>query len=376
MPSRLLVLSVSAGAGHTRAAEAIKATALQSPPDRAVIVTHVDVLTLVSASFRALYGDFYLRLVERHPALWSYLFHVTDRTPRDAPFSKVRRAIERLNTRKLRECLDDVKPDHIVCTHFLPAEVLAHEIGRGRVKAPVWVVVTDFDVHRLWLQPHMRGYFAASDEVAFRLRARGIEATSIAVTGIPVMPVFESSIDRAEAARSVGLDSTKPTLLLTSGGAGVGGGAPMLERLLAIRDDLQVIALAGKNRRLLEGYRHVATRVGPRVRPIGFSDEMERLMAASDVVVTKPGGLTVSECIAMQVPMVVISPIPGQEERNADFLLEHGLAVKALDPDALEYRVRRLFADPQRLSSMRAHLAAARRPHAAAGVLAHVLGHA
>lgn len=372
MAPRVLVLSVSAGAGHTRAAEALRAHAAARPDQ--VDVTHVDVLTLVPSRFRAIYADFYLRLVEKHPALWAYLFNLTDRTPRDAPFSRMRRALERLNTRALRAYLDDLRPDRIVCTHFLPAEILAHEIRRERLGAPVWVVVTDFDVHRLWVQPSMRGYFAATDEVAFRLRARGVTEADVAVTGIPIMPAFARDLDRDACVREAGLDPSRRVLLLTSGGAGVGGGREVVERLLSAAPSVQIIALAGKNPRLLVEYERLARAHPTRVRAVGYTTTIERWMSAADLIVTKPGGLTVSECLAMARPMIVISPIPGQEERNADYLLEHGLALKANDLTALEYRVRTLLDDPVRLTAMRARAVALRRPDAAARIIDCVIG--
>jgi processive 1,2-diacylglycerol beta-glucosyltransferase len=372
MRTRILVLSVSAGAGHTRAAEALRAQAASLQGQ--VEVTHVDVLTLVPRGFKAIYGEFYLHLVEKHPALWAYLFNLTDRTPRDAPFQQMRRAIERLNTRALRACLDAVRPHHIVCTHFLPAELLAHEIKRRRLTAPVWVVVTDFDVHRLWLQPSMHGYFAATDEVAFRLRQRGIGAAEVIVSGIPIMPVFAEPLDRDMCVREAGLDPARPVLLLTSGGAGIGGGADVIERLLRTAPMAQIIALAGRNQRLLDSYQRLAADHPASVRAVGYTTSIERLMAASDVIITKPGGLTVSECLAVGRPMIVISPIPGQEERNADFLLEHGLALKANDGAALEFRVRTLLDDPARLTAMRERASRMRRPDAARHVLEHVLG--
>lgn len=372
MRTRVLVLSVSAGAGHTRAAEALRAQAASLPGP--IEVTHVDVLTLVPRGFKAIYGEFYLRLVERHPALWAYLFNLTDRAPRDAPFQQMRRGIERLNTRALRDCLDRVRPHHIVCTHFLPAELLAHEIKRQRVTAPVWVVVTDFDVHRLWLQPSMRGYFAATDEVAFRLRHRGVGNADVTVSGIPIMPAFATALDRGACAREAGLDPKRPILLLTSGGAGVGGGADVVTRLIQTAPQAQVIALAGRNQRLLDDYQRLAAAHPANVHAVGYTTAIERLMSAADVIITKPGGLTVSECLALGRPMIVISPIPGQEERNADFLLEHGLALKANDGAALEFRVRALLDAPARLTAMRERAAFAGRPDAARRVLEHVLG--
>src|SRR6266545_1036630 len=157
---RLLLLSVSAGAGHSRAAEALRAEAQASFPK--VEAKHIDLMTLVPQSFRALYANYYIKIVEHHPSVWAYLYHATDRMPRDVLFAKTRRTIERLNTRKLHDLLKEFAPDHIICTHFLPAELLAHDIKRGRAVPPVWVQITDFDLHRMWVQSGMRGYFAAS----------------------------------------------------------------------------------------------------------------------------------------------------------------------------------------------------------------------
>ncbi len=368
---RILVLSVSAGAGHTRAAEALCAEARAHFPG--VEAGHVDVMTLVPASFRRLYADSYIRIVERHPSVWAYLYHASDRMPRDALFAKARRAVERLNTRQLRETIRDFSPDHLICTHFLPAELLAHEIRRGRIAAPVWVQVTDFDLHRLWVQPGMRGYFAASEEIAFRMAARGIAAENIFATGIPIMPAFARRPDRAECARELGIDPAKTTLLVMTGGAGLAGGAALIERLAALPGDFQIVALAGRNERLLADYRKLAAAQPKRLFPLGFTTTIERVMATADLAVTKPGGLTVSECLALGLPMLLAAPIPGQEERNADYLAEQGVALKAPDMIALEYKAARLLRHPEEVRRLRANMRGLGRPGAAADVLNRVL---
>ena len=201
----------------------------------------------------------------------AYLYHATDKMPRDALFAQIRRAIERVNTRRLRETIRLFDPDHIVCTHFLPAELLAHEIRRGRAVPPVWVQVTDFDLHRLWVQAGMRGYFAASDEIAFRMAARGIPKNSVHVTGIPIMPVFSQHLDRAVCARELGIAADRTTLLLMTGGAGIAGGETLIERLLGLPDDFQIVALAGKNQQLLANYRGLGAASGPLRHPCAES---------------------------------------------------------------------------------------------------------
>jgi len=367
---RILVLSVSAGAGHVRAADALVAAGAARGD---IEMRHVDVLDVVPASFRAIYAEFYLRLVEHAPQLWSWLYDKADRTPRDAWFSRARRAIERVNTRRLRELVDAFAPDAIICTHFLPAELLSRRIARGSALPPVFVQVTDFDLHRLWVQPGLAGYLLASDEVAFRLRALLPEQHAVAVTGIPIMPAFARAQDRAHCARELGIDPARRTLLVMTGGAGIAGGAAMVERLLAVEDDFQIVALAGRNETLLEHYRALARQAPARVFALGFTTNVERVMACADIAVTKPGGLSTSECLAMALPMLLIAPIPGQEERNASHLLEQGAAWLALDPTALEYRVRRLLAEPAHVETMRERCIALRRPHAARDALAHVL---
>jgi len=372
-PRRLLLLSVSAGAGHVRAAEALGVAA---NGQTGVEALHLDVMDHVSPAFRALYTDLYLKLVEHAPTTWSMLYRIMDRTPPNAPVARLRRAIERLNTRDLRRAIARFAPDVVVCTHFLPAELLMRERSRGRLGCPVHVVVTDFDLHGMWVVPDMAGWFAASDEVAFRMQARGLDPARIHVTGIPIMPAFAQANDRAECAAEFGIDPARRAILLMGGGAGLGGLDEVAARLLAIKGDFQLVALAGRNAKALEKLRALAGAHPGRLIAQGFTDRVERLMSACDLVITKPGGLTTSECLALGRPMIVHAPIPGQEERNCDYLLEQGAAVKAIDAIALDWRVQNLLADPARFAALAARAQSLGRPHAARDVLRVVLGSA
>lgn len=368
---RVLLLSVSAGAGHMRAAEAIRTCAETHHSD--IHVTHLDVMNFVSSGFRKLYTDFYITLVNKAPAIWGYLYTKTnDARPSDT-MQRLRRGIERLNTRNLLKEISSFKPDIIVCTHFLPAEILSNLKKKEGLTCPVWVQVTDFDLHRLWVQPHMSGYFAANEEVAFRMRAQGIPPESIHVTGIPIMQAFGATQDRTECAQEYHLSPERTTILLMGGGAGLGSLDMVAERLLKIDTDFQLIALAGKNAKALEALKELEAGYPGRLLAQGFTNHVERLMACSDLVITKPGGLTTSECLAMGLPMIVNSPIPGQEERNADHLLEQGVALKAFDDVTLEYRVRYLLANPEKLRDMREKAKKLGRPDAAERVLAKIL---
>ncbi|MFZ6847872.1 MGDG synthase family glycosyltransferase [Undibacterium sp. RuRC25W] len=368
---RILLLSVSAGAGHQRAAEAIHISALQRSED--LEVCHLDVMDFVTAGFRKIYTDFYIKLINKAPTLWGYLYHATNDAQPDSTMEKLRRSAERLNARPLLRAIAEFTPDAIICTHFLPAEMLSRLIYKKRLHCPVWVQVTDFDLHRMWIHEHMSGYFAANEEIAQRMRLSGIPEQLIHITGIPVMPTFTRQPTRQICATEIGLDPAKPTVLLMGGGAGLGGLDQVAQRLLALKVDFQLIVLAGKNLSALKALQAMMLELPGRLVALGFSDQVERLMACSDLVITKPGGLTTSECLAMGLPMIVNSPIPGQEERNADYLLEQGVALKAYDDLSLAYRLELLLSNPKKLQTMRAAAIALGKPNAAADVVSFVL---
>jgi processive 1,2-diacylglycerol beta-glucosyltransferase len=373
--TKLLILSVSAGNGHVRAAQALEATArtLPEPPE----IVHLDAMDFVAPGFRKMYTDWYIKLVNKHPSIWEQLHHLSDTTPHSAASQRLRRSIERLSSGALRGEVRKLKPDAVICTHFLPAELLKREIDKDRLHCPVWLQVTDYDLHNMWLVPDMAGYFAATDEVAFRMRARGLRADRLHVTGIPVMPAFSQpgsiELDRAACVAELGLDRQRRVILIVAGGAGVGDLPTLVRRVLNLPGDFQIIAVAGRNAQAKETLDVLAQIQPQRLLALGFTDRMHKLMAASDLVVTKPGGLTVSECLAVGRPMLLISPIPGQEEHNAGFLMEEGAAWLAYDGIGLEYKVQRLMAEPATLAAMAARSRALGKPRAAHAVLDRVL---
>ncbi|CAN5481709.1 glycosyltransferase [soil metagenome] len=375
----LLVLSVSAGNGHVRAAQALCAAA--DARGLAGGAVHVDAMAHMAPAFRWAYTDAYLQLVRCAPGLWSYLHQKTDSTPHSAVSQRLRRGIERACAGALLREVHRLRPAAIVCTHFLPAELLMRERSRGRLDCPIWLQVTDYDLHNMWLVPGMAGYLAATDEVAFRMRARGLAPERLHVTGIPVMPGFSApgvqGSARADKLLRLGLDPARRVVLMASGGAGIGDLPAMVARALALDGpgcDFQVVAVAGRNAAALAALHALALRHPGRLLPVGSTDEMDRLIDVADLVVTKPGGLTISECLALGRPMLLVAPIPGQEEHNAGFLLEAGAACLAYDAIGLDYKLAALMATPDKLLRMAQLSRALGRPDAAQRVLDHVFG--
>jgi len=367
---RVLMISVSAGSGHVRAAEALLETSVQFEQ---LEVLHLDVMKTVGRSFRGMYSDFYRHLINHAPALWAYLYKKTDMAQPSDVSTVLRRFIERACTRNLIRKISEFAPDHIICTHFLPADLLSREIAKGRLHCKVWVQVTDFDLHRLWIQPHIAGYFVANHEVAFKLRDYGVPDSAVHVTGIAVSPAFLKPYAKQDMRAEFKLQPQLTTALILSGGAGIGTVTEIAARLLAQNAQLQVIAVAGSSQTRLAELQQLAARFPGRLLALGFSRCIEKLMAASDIVITKPGGLTSSECLIMGLPMLLVDPIPGQEERNGDYLMERGAALKVHDIVALDYKLQLLIAEPQRLSEMRDNLLKHARPNASFAVLTQVL---
>ena len=375
-PKNILILSVSVGHGHMRAAQALEAGLKRWFPQHRA--KHVDLMTLVPVLFRKAYKDAYLRLVQADPALWGYLYSRTDAIKKNSPLTRLLQKIESAATRELLDIIKSFEPDAVICTHFMPMNVLTRWKRKGRVSLPVWVCVTDFVAHRFWLVPEQSGFFTATEEDAWRIRRRGLEGENIRALGIPVLPDFippeEPRRSRREAAQVFGLDPDKKTFLLMGGGAGIGDMHGMAHELLALDSDFQLVVLAGNNRDMLKKLQELAAELPGRLFPLGFTNEVHVLFRAADLVITKPGGLTTVECLAMGKPMLVYAPIPGQEEHNADYLLENGAAMKAFDDSGLVWKIKALLADEERLPRLAANAAALGKPHAARDILETVLG--
>ena len=359
----LLVLSASVGAGHNRAAEAIQETARLLFPGLGV--DHRDTLDFVDPAFRAFYQKSYLTLVNRMPEAWGYFYSLSDRKRGKSRFVRLSQLLDRLEHRSLAAFVRRARPAAIVCTHFLPMNMLLS--GARARPIPIWTVLTDFDAHYFWINPKATGYFVGNDEVRWQLHRKGIPLDRIRVTGIPVHPAF-STVGKAKSARE------EKTVLVLSGGLGVGEIESIVKTLLQMPERFTLVAIAGRNPRLLRGLEKLIPDAPRPLRVFGFVTNMEEHLAAANLVVTKAGGLTTNECLVTGTPMVIFAPIPGQEERNCDYLLEHGAALKAKDLATLEYKIAQILSDQALYEWLRESALRLARPHAARQILEVVCG--
>lgn len=367
MLKKVLLLSASAGAGHVRAAEAIEKAFNQAKDAAKREVLHVDVLNYTNKLFRHLYSKAYIDLVNKMPEVPGWFYDKLDK-----PWKNERRrlALDKLNTRPFVKLLREYHPDLIVCTHFLPAEIVSWLKAKERLASRQVIIVTDFDVHAMWLVHHYEHYFVAIDEARVYLEVLGIPAEKITVSGIPIDPVFAIRKDKQEMRAKHGLAPDRTTILLSAGGFGVGSIDALVSSLLPMQHRAQIVAICGRNEDLKKRLTKLAARIKPDatvlLKPFGYTKEMDELMTASDIVLGKPGGLTTSEALAKGLVFVIVNPIPGQEERNSDHLLEGGVAIRCNNLPTLTYKLDRLLGDPKRFESMKTN--ALRMGHANAAI--------
>lgn len=364
----MLLLTASVGSGHTRAAEAV-ATALRSrlaeqQDDRPVRI--VDLLSVSPAIVGTFCRDAYVGLVQRSPRLVGWLYRRFDR-PAEAG---LRGRLLWSAMRRAREVIASSGAEAIVSTHFLASELVARMRGAGQ-RLPLETVVTDVDAHGMWIWPETDRYFVAGPIGAGTLGRCGVPASRIVESGIPIDPVFERLPPRAWARRALDLDHERPLILYSAGGAFVGPVEASVRALARLRVPAQIAIICGRaeraRQRLQRAARRMALHPGVTLRIEGFTDRMQVWMAAADLFVGKPGGLSSAECRAAGLPMVISSAIPGQEEHNADELVRLGVAVRAPGIDSLEHTVRALLTHTggTTLSAMRASAIRSARPGAA-----------
>ncbi len=362
---RILVLSAAVGAGHVRAAQAVELALRQVAPD--ATVKNLDVLTLTNAAFRRLYGKAYLDLVNKAPHVFGYFYDILDRPHRTGRKSgdRLRLLVERLNLTSFTRLLRAEKYDLIVNTHFLPAEIVAALRKSRKLDVPQATVTTDFETHRLWVNQPCERYFTATEEGALYLQSWGVPEEATRATGIPIHPVFSETKDRTACVRRQGLKGDRPIVLQMAGGFGVGPIEQLYRALLDLKPGLEVVVVAGRNEKAKAQLQAIRVPTRHRAKILGFTDQIDELMAAADLVVSKPGGLTTSEALARGLAMVIVNPTPGQESRNSDFLLENGAAIKVNNLATLTHKVGPLFEQPERLVQLKANARKLGRPRAA-----------
>ncbi|MFT4108460.1 MGDG synthase family glycosyltransferase [Propionicimonas sp.] len=362
MGRRVMILAAGVGSGHNMAASAVQAGLDGLAPDDEV--RRLDILETTNELFNRLYDDAYFQLVAQVPWLvgWGY-------DNADPPFKLAAsplKWLEQLNTVTFVRELRDYNPDVVICTHFLPARLVSLMIARKQLRATLTVVTTDYDFQGLWLTSPFHHFFAAREETGRYLASIGIPEDRVSAPGIPVRSGLADPVDEAAVRAEFGLRPGVPVVLISAGAAGGSYTTQVVRQALRMSHPFQAVIVCGRNAELKAEIELLVAAAGREddIVVLGFTDRMADLMRVSSLFVGKPGGLSSSECMAAGLPMVLVNPIPGQEVRNADYLLESGAAVRCNYATTVGYKIDQLLADSSRLQRMAAAARQVGRPDA------------
>ena len=359
---KIIVSHVPAGSGHEKAAEAISGALRRIRPDADVSV--LNALEGMNPAYQWAFTDGYLDIIHKYPALWGLAYHSLDIKMLSGLAFWLHRTSNAMHGKSLETILLREKPDVFIGTHFFPMEVASSMKQEGKLDAKLITVITDYMPHNVWIAPRIDAYAAGMELTKKELMSRGIPEKKIYVTGIPIDSKFGKKLPRQTVAANLGLDPAQFTLLVVSGGYGTGPVAELVKALGRIKEPMQVIVVCGKNTALrkkltlLQGFPH-------KLIVYGFVDNMDELMDAADLLVTKPGGLSCTEAMAKGLPMVLVAPIPGQEARNAVIIERSGAAVLAGPIQKAPPIIEKLRSDPAQLAEMGRKGMASGKPDAA-----------
>ncbi len=344
------------------------------------VIEKLDLVEFFSPLHRKIHADGYVKLVEHAPELWGMMFGKTDNPRVARRLTELKRAFPSKSRSRFAKFVREFAPDAVVCTHYVALDTLGEMRAKGNArgnaetKPPPFVVsvVTDFEAHALWMESCVDLYCVAAEETKARLVARGAKPENVVATGIPIAARFLTKPAPGAVRKTIGLRDDQRVVLVLGGGFGMGPVAEILAELDKVKAPFQSLVVTGRNQELR---RVLATcdRKHP-THVLGFASNMHELMAVADLIITKPGGLTTSEALALGKPLLIINPIPGQEAANSDFLLERGAAAKVNRVEDLPYRLEQLFGSTK-LAQMARAAKALGRPRAAQDICEQVAKH-
>lgn len=343
---KIIALTVSAGKGHQKAAEAIKRYYEENNVD--VDFEIIDTLKYINPIVDKLIIGGYLKSLKKTPKLYGKLYYYSEN---EDAISAISNLVHDLFSIKLKNLLDEKKPDVVLCTHPFPIEIMSILKRKGKTNIPAIAILTDYAPHPFWIHEHIDAYIIPNEDFVEDLLNFGVTKEKIYPIGIPVSPEFLNHIDKSYARKTLDLED-KLTLLLMGGGLGIGNIKEIFERLIYSDLDVQIIAVAGHNTFLKNQLINLANKSNKKTKILGYTENINLLMSASDILITKPGGLTISEALVKGLPIILSNPIPGQEEKNTEYLLNCGIAAYARKVENIPILINQIILSKTRLKYM------------------------
>ncbi|MBF8982575.1 hypothetical protein IZY60_03390 [Lutibacter sp. B2] len=324
----ILFFTVSAGEGHNQVSKTIANNIEKNYKEHNVKV--IDTFHYVHPHLHKIIIETYMKSIKYIPALYGFMYKLSEVS--DSSIIDVSEFLNKvLLSRKLKTLLDDFNPDVIVCTHPFPAESLSAMKRKGTLSVPIVTILTDYTIHPSWINKEVDYFLFPSENFIYQFEYWGIPKEKSRFFGIPTNENFNIIHDRNELCEKFAISNTF-TALIMGGGLGLGNITETLNHLFDYHVNIQIIVIAGKNEAL---YKYLSNMDKPNLKVFGFVDNIDELMSVSDCIITKPGGITITESLNKELPIIVTWNLPGQEERNTEFILNNGIGMVATSPNSL-----------------------------------------
>ena len=367
---KILVFYGSYGGGHLSAAKAIS-NHLKTTYGKQIEVKMVDCIEYINKYINKASTEAYKELAKKAPWVWKHVY----KNSQNGALSHVSNTTNRLMSFKLNQLLQEFEPDLVISTHPFATQMCAILKKRDKIDCKLATVLTDYHIHAQWLvlYRYVDFFFVANEQMKSDMVAEGVNDQKIFVTGIPVSEAFSKEFNKKAIYEDFGLSEEKETVLFFAGGEfGLGRNTTymVLKALIRLFKNLQIIAIAGKNKRMKAKFNELVetTNSEDRVKIIEYTNKVPELMSISSFVITKPGGLTVTECLASNLPIVIINPIPGQEEENAQFLVENDVGIWIKKGDNIARALKNLFRNKEHFIIMKNNTKLLSKPQATAEI--------
>lgn len=350
----ILIFYASYGGGHLNAAKSINEYILNNYKNNNLEL--IDCMKYVNKTVEKITTTAYREAAKKAPWVWGKIYS----NSQTGPLAHLSTKSNKIMAIKLLKLLREKKPDLIISTHPFSSQMCSYLKRKGKITAKIATIMTDFAPHDQWLvgSDFTDYYFVANNKMKNYLIEKGIKDTKIFVTGIPLSNKFLQKYDRKKILANYHLEDGKRNILFFGGGEfGLGKTRTfdMFDSLIKTSPDIQIIAIAGKNEKMKAKFDEIVkkNKANKRVKVLSFTNQVPELMNISDLVVTKPGGMTTTESLASGLPMIIINPIPGQEEENAEFLEDKNVGIWIKKEEDISKILYNLFSNPDKLNKMK-----------------------
>ena len=352
----ILIFSVSIGNGHDQVAHTLRNEFIRQ--DNTSRVKIINTISYISPILDKVILDGYLNILKFYPKAWGKLYEKTNRLD---PIIDVNDIANRLITSKLRKTTVNFEPDVIICTHSFPAAIISSLKHKKRVESPMISFITDYNIHSSYINEYTDYYVIPHENLTYIMESFGVSKERVLPFGIPIKKEFAEPHNREILLKKLGLENKK-SILVMGGGLGLGGINNIVKSIDSYMDNIQIIAIAGRNNRLETKLKDLSTK--NKLVVYGFVNNIHELMEVSDCVITKPGGVSTAEILSREKPLVIFSPLPGQEYENAEFLLNSGAAVTTSDASKIPVLIEQIFSSEIRMNCFKEMTSILKKPNA------------